>query len=78
MNKIQQKVLLATATLVALMTLYAPHHRMINGTSFNRGYLWFFSDTSNQIDMALLLTQIFLVLSIGFILYLLLDKRNNK
>ena len=79
MNKNQQKVLLVTATLVALMTLYAPHHRLMNGASINREYLYFFSNQSiNQINITLLLTQIFFVLSVGSVLYLLLDKRNNK
>ena len=79
MNKNQQKVSLGTAALIALMTLMPPFHQ-INVKGFaNRHYYDFIFAQSylHTINLTLLITQIFLVLSVGSILYLLFGKRNG-
>ena len=80
MNSNQGKALLATATIVAIMASFPPVHIILSsGRSLSRGYFWIFLDHSNRwtIDIAQLLTQIILVISIGVVLFILLKNRGN-
>ena len=79
MNNNQRKALIGTATLIALMTLYPPLSRhYANGMMSGKGYDWIFTDTLATVNIGVLLIQIFVTLFVGGVLYLVLDKRNNK
>ena len=78
MNKNQQRVLLGTAILIALMTLYPPFQVVTDAGLWGKGFDWIFSNTSSTVNIGLLLTQIFATLIVGGVLYLLLDKSNKK
>ena len=78
MNKNQQKVSIGTAILIALMTLYPPVLTYSYSTGRLRGYDWIFIDPKATVNITVLLIQIFVTLLVGGILYLVLDKRNNK
>mgnify|MGYP006105894157 CR=1 FL=1 len=77
MNKHQQKVLLGTAALITLMTLYPPviKYNIFDGNL--RNYDWIFT-TTMSVNIGLLLIQIFVTLFVGGVLHLVLDNRNNK
>jgi hypothetical protein len=78
MNKNQRIVLLATSILIAIMALVPPFHYINQyGGTVNRFYDFIFVNPYEQINLNLLVVQVFLVLSVGSILYLLFDKRNN-
>jgi ABC-type spermidine/putrescine transport system permease subunit I len=80
MNSNKEKVLLATAAMVAIMALFPPFDMVLNsGMRLSQGYSWIFSDHSSlwSIDIAQLLTQIILVLSIGAALFLLFKNRDK-
>ena len=79
MNINQKIVSLGTAALIALMTLYPPFvSKGVNGHRSGYGYDWIFSNTSAVVNIGVLLIQIFVALFVGGVLYLVLDKRNNK
>ena len=79
MNINQKIVSLGTAALIALMTLYPPlSWSGQNGIEVGRGYDWIFISTQNTVNIEVLLIQIFVALFVGGVLYLVLDKRNNK
>ena len=78
MNNNQRKALIGTATLIALMTLYPPVLTHSYSTGTLRGYDWIFIDPTATVNITVLLIQIFVTLLVGGILYLVLDKRNNK
>ena len=79
MNINQKIVSLGTAALIALMTLYPPLSRNgQNGITRGMGYDWIFISTQNTVNIEVLLIQIFVALFVGGVLYLVLDKRNNK
>jgi len=79
MNINQKIVSLGTAALIALMTLYPPLSRNGgNGRTFGEGYDWIFTSTNATVNIGVLLIQIFVALFVGGVLYLVLDKRNNK
>ena len=79
MNINQKIVSLGTAALIALMTLYPPFvSNEGNGWRLGYGYDWIFSSTSAVVNIGVLLIQIFVALFVGGVLYLVLDKRNNK
>ena len=79
MNINQKIVSLGTAALIALMTLYPPLSRNgQHGISYGEGYDWIFTSTVATVNIEVLLIQIFVALFVGGVLYLVLDKRNNK
>jgi len=79
MNINQKIVSLGTAALIALITLYPPfRYKGMNGIEAGRGYDWIFISTQNTVNIEVLLIQIFVALFVGGVLYLVLDKRNNK
>jgi len=79
MNINQKIVSLGTAALIALMTLYPPLSRNgQNGITHGMGYDWIFTSTNATVNTGVLLIQIFVTLFVGGVLYLVLDKRNNK
>jgi len=79
MNINQKIVSLGTADLIALMTLSPPLSRNGgNGRTFGEGYDWIFTTTNATVNTGVLLIQIFVALFVGGVLYLVLDKRNNK
>ena len=79
MNINQKIVSLGTAALIALMTLYPPLSRNgQNGITRGMGYDWIFISTNATVNIGVLLIQIFVTLFVGGVLYLVLDKRNNK
>jgi len=56
-----------------------PFHKINQyGNAYIKFYDYIFVDTESTINLSLLITQIFLVSSIGFFLYLLFNKRNTK
>ena len=79
MNINQKIVSLGTAALIALMTLYPPLIRNGgDGRTYGEGYDWIFTSTNATVNIGVLLIQIFVALFVGGVLYLVLDKRNNK
>lgn len=78
MNKNQQKVLLVTSTLIALITVKPPNIFVgSSGLIIKHGYSSIFSDSTYPIDTGLMLAQVFLALSIGSIMYILLNKNDS-
>ena len=74
MNKKQKIVLSITSILLALMTLFPPLIKiMSDGVIRSRGYDFIFT-TYHVVNVGLLITQIFVVIFIGGVLYLLLKK----
>jgi hypothetical protein len=79
MNINQKIVSLGTAALIVLMTLYPPLiNNLPNGYNKGAGYEWIFTSTAATVNIEVLLIQIFVALFVGGVLYLVLDKRNNK